>query len=188
MSVIDTLITDRAYGDLTRLNALKAKGWANMTAEEKAGYMSHKGAYNATDLNRVGEAVTYLADLLYNLQSVIREYAESIGVAWDTIYDVPYRPDDYLIEGKTDWQRADIPTPEEMDDYLWTVKHLRDSLIGFTLPDTMDGIEFEGANDIERCLIALDKAIAECEAVRKTYADNAKRSFIYSGEAFSGEF
>lgn len=64
MSIIDTLITDRTQSDITRWRALHDKGWAGMTADEKAEWSAGmKGAYNATDLNRVNEALIYLRDL-----------------------------------------------------------------------------------------------------------------------------
>lgn len=64
MSIIDTLITDRTQSDITRWRTLHDKGWANMTADEKAEWTAGmKGAYNATDLNRVNDALIYLRDL-----------------------------------------------------------------------------------------------------------------------------
>lgn len=64
MSIIDTLVTDRTQSDITQWRALHDRGWANMTADEKAEWSAGmKGAYNATDLNRVNEALIYLRDL-----------------------------------------------------------------------------------------------------------------------------
>ena len=64
MSIIDTLITDRSQADVAALRALAALGWDNMTPAQKAAWSASKGAYNATDLNRVGEAMDYLAALM----------------------------------------------------------------------------------------------------------------------------
>lgn len=61
MSIIDTLITDRSQSDVDRALTLSAKGWAAMTAAEKEEFEAGmKGAYNATDLNRVNAAMEYL--------------------------------------------------------------------------------------------------------------------------------
>lgn len=61
MSIIDTLITDRTQADVNRALTLSAKGWAAMTAAEKEEFEAGmKGAYNATDLNRVNAAMEYL--------------------------------------------------------------------------------------------------------------------------------
>lgn len=66
MSIIDNLITDRNQSDVDALRALLARGKANWTAEELAEFnlARSKGAYNATDLNRVTEAMDYLNERL----------------------------------------------------------------------------------------------------------------------------
>lgn len=65
MSIIDTLITDRSQSDVDRALTLSAKGWAAMTAAEKEEFEAGmKGAYNATDLNRVNAAMEYLESRL----------------------------------------------------------------------------------------------------------------------------
>ena len=59
------LITDRTQADVDCVRQLAAKGWAAMTAEERAAWNGGlKGAYNASDLNRVGSAVEYVANRL----------------------------------------------------------------------------------------------------------------------------
>ena len=61
MSIIDELITNRTQADVTRVRELALKGWANLTEEEKAEWNAGmKGAYNATDLNRVTQAMDYI--------------------------------------------------------------------------------------------------------------------------------
>lgn len=66
MSVIDDLIYDRTQADVDRVYELKGKilagGLSALTDAEKTEYMAGmKGAYNYTDLNRVGQAVSYIA-------------------------------------------------------------------------------------------------------------------------------
>ena len=59
------LITDRTAADVNRVKALAAKGWAGMTAAERTEWLGEmRGAYNASDLNRVGSAVDYVAKRL----------------------------------------------------------------------------------------------------------------------------
>lgn len=66
---LDNLIFDRTALDVQRLHYTTARlvsGTA--TAEERAAWLTGmKGAYNYTDLNRVGAAVEYLTALLYSL-------------------------------------------------------------------------------------------------------------------------
>lgn len=77
MSIIDTLITDRTLADVERVKALRKKGFAAMTSEERSEFLAPmKGAYNATDLNRVQEAMEYLAERFrgygYNVPEIKR--------------------------------------------------------------------------------------------------------------------
>ena len=64
MSIIDTLITNRTQADVDSLLALYAKPKAMWTVEEWNEFLlgNHRGAYNATDMNRVLDALDYLAD------------------------------------------------------------------------------------------------------------------------------
>lgn len=78
MSIIDTLITDRTQADVTKLKSLLSKPRAMWTNEEWSDFIlaKNKGAYNATDLNRVQEAMEYLAERFrgygYNVPEIKR--------------------------------------------------------------------------------------------------------------------
>lgn len=78
MSIIDTLITDRTQADVTKLKSLLSKPKAMWTNEEWSEFLlaKDKGAYNATDLNRVQEAMEYLAERFrgygYNVPKIKR--------------------------------------------------------------------------------------------------------------------
>ena len=79
MSVIDNLIYDRTQADVDRVSTLTVKiltgGLSSLTDEEKEEYLAGmKGAYNYTDLNRVGQAVTYIASKMINLPEELRTY------------------------------------------------------------------------------------------------------------------
>ena len=59
------LITDRTEADAARVRALADKGYDAWTAAELAWWRSDpKGGYDASDLNRVGSAVDYVAKRL----------------------------------------------------------------------------------------------------------------------------
>lgn len=152
------LITDRTQFDVDRVNALKKKGWANMTAEERAEWESGmKGAYNCTDLNRVQSAVRYLRDRF-----------ASVG------YFVE------LSDART-WTAQDAPTKSELDAYLADVRAIRGVFEIFkttpTVPDTMEGLTYIKANDIEQILLDVDRLLSHTIA-----------GFAYSGEIYGGEF
>lgn len=81
MSVIDTLITDRTQADVDRAEALAVKGWARMTAAEREQYITTKGLYRATDMNRVGEAVMSIATHLI-------QYGYSVTVSPKNLFKI----------------------------------------------------------------------------------------------------
>lgn len=138
MSIIDTLVTDRAQADVERYKALRSKKWENMTVEEQAEWFAGmKGAYNPTiDLNRVQSAVEYL-------RSSLERYGYSSSVA-----PLPT------------WTDGDVPTPQQLVDYLANVRNIRDVLqVASPLPDTMYPINYEGANQIEKALVDVEQTI-----------------------------
>jgi hypothetical protein len=100
-----------------------------MTSSEKVAWRGEaaKGAYNYTDLNRVESAVAEIAPLFL-----------------------------LSLTTKTDWGLWDIPTKADMDRYLNNVVAIRDACPGNvafpTLPFSMSGLTFEGANNIEKVL------------------------------------
>ena len=134
------LITDRTQTDVEYAQQLNALGWANMSAAQRSEYLvGLKGAYNATDLNRVGSAVNYVAQLLT-----------------DAGYQV-------LVTPKINWAVADIPTQSAMTAYLADVQTLRDV---FPMPSTtpelpadMAGLTYQEANNIEQILLDVDALI-----------------------------
>lgn len=151
------LITDRTGADVERVKALWTKGWAGMTDAEKEEWLSGlKGAYNAADLNRVGAAMEYLEGRLTGL-----------GIA-------------VSISPKLDWAMPDIPTPEQMENYLADVGELRGAL---TVPDgtppvpeDMEKLTYTEANDIEEILEITDELIT-----------NTTQAWFYSNDLYAGE-
>ena len=130
------LITDRTAADVTVQN--------------------DKGTYNAGDLNRVGAAVQYIADLFHGL-----------GYG-------------FTVSPKTDWKETDWPTPSDMERYLKDVSTLRGLLTQIdttpNVPRSMEKLTHWTANDIEQILMDLDDSITRLKAAM-FYAGE-----IYSGE------
>lgn len=111
------------------------------------------GSYDWRDYNRVQDAVAYLRDLL-----TAAGYAVEI---------VPMPT----------WTRVDIPTPEQLGDYLANVRRLRDVLaVEVTLPRTMARLTWQGANAIEEALRQVEVLLG-----------NMAQAWFYSGDLYAGE-
>lgn len=142
MSVIDTLVTDRTEADASRYSELRDKGWAAMTTAERAEWVAGmKGAYNASDLNRIASAMAYLS----------QRFA-SAG------YSVP-------VSSPTDWANGDIPTKGDMDTYLDDLRRIRAALAVMdttpSAPGSMDYLTWAKANDIEKILVDVDDLLTK---------------------------
>ena len=114
-----SLITDRTRADV-----------ANET---------DKGFYNASDLNRVGAAVEYIAGRF-----------AALG------YDCP-------VTVKKDWLTSDAPTASQLETYRQNIVTLR-ALIAVMAstpeaPASMAGLNYVKANNIEQILLDLDALI-----------------------------
>lgn len=131
------LITDRTAEDVQRVKELASKG-LRMSEEEMAGWLSGlKGAYNFIDLNRVEDAVEYVASRLQT-------------VGW-FVYPVT----------KKDWTVSSFPTSEEMQRYLDNIRLLRSTLpVGIPeVPSDTNNLTYVEANTIEQILLLLDAAV-----------------------------
>ena len=142
------LITDRVKADLDALNALlrRLAAGTETEADWAAANGPLRGAYNASDLDRVGAAVALLTESL-NGQG----------------YDLTTSP-------KTDWTETDIPTETPMETYLQNVASIFGSRLVqaqyITLPASMDSLTLAGANNIEWALVCVD---AVTPVARKSY-------------------
>lgn len=153
------LITDRTLADYLRWKTLRDKGWANMTEEERTEWAGDmKGAYNASDLNRVGSALNYLRDRLTAAGYLSGEE----------------------FTAKTDWSVKDVPTGADLTYYLKCVSVIRGVLsVWATTPATppdVGGLDYQDANDIERILFDVDSLVT-----------NMISALYYSGDLYSGE-
>lgn len=154
------LITDRTQNDVEEAKRIRAKlasGEVLTDAESAAYFAGLRGCYNASDMNRVGNAVRYIADRLN---------AEGYGV---------------VVHPRIGWTMKDIVRKSDWKAYLDEVQKLRYVLT--LLPTTpeitdamYDGIDHIEANHIEQILVDLDTLITRMIA-----------GFYYSGELFAGE-
>lgn len=158
MATIPNLITDRTQADVTRAAQLITKWiagvWTGSDDEYAEWCAGLKGAYNATDLNRVGTALNAIRDILN----------DDCGYAIDW-------------EAKVDWGVNAIPSVEQLDAYLSYVECLQ-GILGATpnAPDSMSKLTIEAANSIEQIL-------ANCaSAIHNLKAGTIYSGEIYAGE------
>lgn len=196
MSVIDTLVYDRTQADVDRVFTLKNKiltgGLTALTAEERAEYMAGmKGAYNYTDMNRVGQAVSYIANRMTSIPNELAAYRAEKGVADDPIYHVPYNPSSVVVSAKTNWAMGDTPTQSLATAYLNDLVTLRNQLTlpanAPEVPSTLDGLTFSTANDMEYLLYVIDKTLTEVETELYSKIDRTVAAFYYANLYNSGE-
>lgn len=118
------------YGLLTLITDRTAEDVAKKTA---------KGFYNATDLNRVGAAVEYVAGRF-----------QARG------YDCP-------VSVKKDWSESDTPTASQMEAYRQNIATLRRQIAVLRTtpetPETIRQLNYIRANNIEQILLDLDALI-----------------------------
>lgn len=186
--IIDELVYNRTPADAARVAALSAKGWAAMTADERAEWSAGmKGAYNAADLNRVETACKFIADYFNGLQAVLDSYRATLGVASDSLWNVPFTyPIDISV--KTDWAVSDIPTAEALARYLLNVDKVSDViLIEKQLPESMEYLIWSGANEIERALAEEYGRGTEYEEETKEKISDTAQAWFFSGDLYSGE-
>lgn len=182
-------ITDRTQTNVQRLKELAVIGYANMTASEREEWNSGmRGAYNATDLNRVETAVATLSATLRALPNDLRSYAEGLLVAWNDFFGISYDPTVLDLQTRS-WSMDDIPTAAEMARYLSNVKTLRGTF-DFDmedLPESMERLTVDGANAIEKALMLLSEEIDKFRAKRTQQIDNTAAAWFYSGDLYANE-
>lgn len=137
---LEHLITDRTAQDVDRVKILSAKAWQDMTVEERSEWLSPmKGAYNYTDLNRVEEAVLYVAGRL-------KEFG-------------------YLLHLPTtrSWSGDDIPNTSDLARYFNNVATLRRAIAVWestpNAPSNADRFDASQANALEQILVDVDQVL-----------------------------
>ena len=152
-----TLRTDRTISDVLRWQELKEKGLAGMTDAERAEWSAGmKGAYNASDMNRVGAAIKYIADRFAAFGYAVSVYP------------------------RTDWSMQEIPSAQQIQAYLENVRILRELVCVFrttpNVPPDMDRLDYNEANHIEQILSDLNIIL------NNIAADWYYSGEVYSGE------
>lgn len=100
--------------------------------------------YNAADLNRVGAVVAYLRDKLRANGMIAAN-----------------------VTPKLDWSMADIPNAAQMRQYLDDVQAIKAAYYGVqAIPSTMDRLNAEGANNIEKALLEVENLLNRTIAAR----------------------
>lgn len=136
------------YGGTERLEDINGESLEDLGGELLEAYVGvQKGAYNASDLNRVGAAMLYCQTILAGI---------GIPVELDSV--------------KTDWAESDMPTVSDMDLYLDNLSALKTAInspVYFpAVPESMNNLTWATANDIERILQMLE---IEVENIKAAY-------------------
>ena len=136
---ISTLITDRTQEDVAWMQELAAKIRAGTASNEELTEWNDatmKGAYNYTDLNRVGAAMQYLAERFTRFGYVVD------------------------IAPVVDWMEADTPSTTDMALYLSNLAVLRKTFVVMQstpeVPSDTENLTYREANDIEKILEDID--------------------------------
>ena len=153
------LITDRSANDVALWRELRNKGWGQMTAAERAAWAQPmKGAYNYTDLNRVGAALNYVRNRLV-------EYG--------------YLPEN-AFTARTDWRPGEIPVRADLTKYVGYVSTVRAAFARFptTPPAPKDSgrLNYRDANAIEQIVFDVDLLLT-----------NMVSAWYFSGDLYCGE-
>lgn len=138
-TLIDGLITDRNAADIDETQMLTDSIKAGTATEEQVlAYLNevHKGAYTYRDLNRVEEAVQYVAMRLQGFG-----YLNNILVA-------------------RYWAMEDKPNADDFARYFYNVATLRDAITVWEstpeAPSSVVGFDFNKANALEQILVDVD--------------------------------
>lgn len=159
MSIIDTLITDRTQADVDALRALYARPPAAWTAEERDEFLrgDHKGAYNASDMNRVLDAMDELEAELAGCGLIV---AQRPALDHFAVGNLPGESEFTRYLEQVAAFRAALPLPAETPD----------------VPGGVRGLTVWQANDIEDILVALARRL-----------EQIRRAWLYCGEVSCGE-
>ena len=141
--MLENMVTDRTTSDLYEVEQLaKAIKAGTATSSQVQQYLNrdYKGAYTYRDMNRVEEAVQYVAQRLQ---------------------DFGYAPD--ILYTRT-WTVQDCPTERDLARYFGNVASLRSAIsVGDSTPEAPDsviGFDVDGANALEQILVDIDRILS----------------------------
>lgn len=134
ITIFKNLIRDRTREDVLK-RAYLVKKWldGDISDNEKAEWQnSLKGAYNASDINRVSDAMNELSKVL-----ALQGYGHRLKV-------------------KTNWNEEDYIDEENIEYYLKSLKEFLRWYFIFPespeVPDSLTGLDWKHANDIEELI------------------------------------
>lgn len=154
-----SLVTDRTQADVDELLSILQTPFVDWTTEQAQLFYSgvSKGAYNASDFNRVGAAMVYIAERMASMGYAVADIAPKLY-----------------------WMDTDTVTQSDMSAYLSDLAALRAvlELPGETptVPADMAELTFTEANDIEQILTIIN-----------TMLTNITLAYMYAGELYGGE-
>ncbi len=125
------LIWDRTLADVQRVKYLSNKIQTGTASELSEWWANPKGAYNASDMNRVAWAE-------YFIEQLCKHYGYNISVV-----------------AKRDWVYPDIPSKSNEEDYIddiTAVRTLPHDPLTPEAPEDLEQFDYEKANDIEKIL------------------------------------
>ncbi len=150
------VIVDRTEEDVRMISTLNKKRYDDLTPEQKKEWNGVvKGAYNASDMNRVGQAEQYLAELLH-----------------EAGYTVNVTP-------KTDWKMEDFPYLPQLIQIRSDSMSINRAMSGTTgsfHPGALIRLGFETANKIEQYLL---EAYKNFQLMQRGYYYSGE---LFSGE------
>lgn len=157
-------VTDRQYSDIG-INA--------------------KGSYNISDFSRVNANVENLVESVETVVGEIENRLEEFGVASDVNYNFPFNTEISIVE-MPEYAYNSIPTAEELTNYLENVENLADNFeIQHNLPETMDNLNIDGANAIEKALENVYNIINETKD--SIFSKIERTVWEYTGDFYEGE-
>jgi hypothetical protein len=140
--MLENLITDRSLSDVDTVKTLAEAIKAGTATEEQARQyldVNHKGAYTYRDMNRVEDAVYYVATRLH-------EYGYLRAL-------LPIRQ----------WTVADKPNLEDFERYFGNVATIRQAIAVWAstpeAPDSVVGFDVTKANALEQILVDVDQIL-----------------------------
>lgn len=191
MNVIDTLIFDRTLGDVMRVKSLaEIAHTRGLTAEELAEWNAAvvRGAYNASDINRVGEAIEYTDAYLSEVQSIIDAYRMERGVADDVYFDAQVANPSEMIAPWTDYTISEPPVMKNnvMRTFRAAQVMAERVRIPYTAPD-ISRLTYQDANRVERMIFDAYHYASEKEITRKDAAERMAKAWYHADDLFCGE-
>ena len=140
--MLDNLITDRVLSDVETVKALTEAIKAGTATEEQVRQyldVNHKGAYTYRDMNRVEDAVSYIATRL-------KEYGYL-----------------HALPPVRQWTVTDKPNLEDFERYFGNIATLRGAILVWAttpeVPNSATGFDVNEANALERILVDVDQVI-----------------------------